>query len=130
MKKLPFHLLAGLLSLALVFSACKKDDDDNDPMEPPVPVCDSVLAPIVFIHGALGSGDTWAPQVQRFLANNACADRLYAFDWNSIDQNEAPDLEALDDLVDTILSRTGASRVNLAGHSAGGRLSYTYLSDP
>lgn len=132
MREPVFLVLAGLLPLALLFFACNPDiDEDGDgTVMPPMPVCDTALGPIIFIHGALGSGDTWAPQVQRFLANEACADRLYAFDWNSIDQDDAPDLAALDALVDTVRARTGAGQVNLAGHSAGGRLSYTYMSDP
>lgn len=132
MKKILPYLLPGLLPLGLLLFACNPDiDEDGDgTVMPPMPVCDTALAPVIFIHGALGSGDTWAPQVQRFLANEACADRLYAFDWNSIDQEDAPDLAALDALVDTVRARTGSERVNLAGHSAGGRLSYTYLSEP
>jgi len=36
--------------------------------------CDDSHAPVVFVHGFLGSGDTWAPQVQRFASNGLCAD--------------------------------------------------------
>jgi triacylglycerol esterase/lipase EstA (alpha/beta hydrolase family) len=40
--------------------------------------------PIVFVHGFLGSGDTYATQFQRFLANGYLPSQLNVFDWNSV----------------------------------------------
>ena len=129
-----FVQLTALGSLFL-FTSCNVTPEDEIPQPPtnPGPIgatCDTSIAPIIFLHGALGSGDTWAIQVQRFLANDLCDDRLYAFDWNSIDQENAPDIAALDLFIEEVLLVTGARQVNLAGHSAGGGLSYEYLSDP
>jgi len=78
-------------------------------------------------HGFLASGDTYATQFQRFTSNNYCADRLFAFDWNTIEQDNAEDL--LDAFIDDVLAQTGATQVNLVGHSAGSGLGYSYLAE-
>ena len=80
--------------------------------------CDNKAAPVVFVHGFLGSGDTWAPQVQRFVSNGVCHDRFFAFDWNSTGGGAADLL--LEKFIDSVLVLTGAEKVHLAGHSAGG----------
>jgi pimeloyl-ACP methyl ester carboxylesterase len=90
--------------------------------------CNDSHAPVVFVHGFLGSGDTWAPQVQRFASNGLCADRFFAFDWNSLAGGGADLL--LDRFIDSVLMVTGSEKVHLAGHSAGGGRGYSYLSDP
>jgi len=90
--------------------------------------CDDSHPPVVFVHGFLGSGDTWAPQVQRFASNGHCADRFFAFDWNSLGGGGADIL--LDRFIDSVLMVTGAEKVHLAGHSAGGGRGYSYLADP
>jgi hypothetical protein len=124
---------ASFLSALLLFfvllqaSTCKKEDDTGMPIDIPE-ACDSTLAPIVFVHGMLASGDTYAAQAQRFASNKYCPGRLYAFDWNTLGQ-QATAIAQLDALIDEVLQQTGAEKVNLAGHSAGGGLCYNYLSD-
>ncbi|GCD78520.1 lipase [Thermaurantimonas aggregans] len=105
--------------------ACRKDKNsaNNNNLNP----CNQ-YTPIVFIHGFLASGDTWAGQVMRFTSNGYCADRLYAFDWNTLSQG-ADNASLLDRFIDSVLQITKASKVNLVGHSAGGGLGYTYLSN-
>jgi hypothetical protein len=88
--------------------------------------CDTLL-PVVFMHGALASGDTYATQVQRFTSNGYCNDLLYAYDWNTL--GGGGDVNSLDAFIDTVLARTGATQVNLVGHSAGGGLGYSYCSN-
>lgn len=108
-----------LVALALV--AC-----GDDPAREPT--CDATLRPVVFAHGLLAASDTWSRQAARFEANGVCADRVVAFDWNTL----APDgAEArLDALIDATLAATGATQVDLVGHSAGGGLGYRYLAEP
>ncbi len=128
MKKILSQTLI-LLSLFFItghFSSCKKDDCDNDSI-PQNEVCRTSNLPVVMMHGFLASGDTWANHAMRFSANGYDDDMLYAFDWNSINQGNSVDL--LDDYIDEILAETGASQVDLIGHSAGGDLGYTYLND-
>ncbi len=118
----PYSIIFILFIIGLVIiSACKQDDE----MET-IP-CDSSVLPIVMAHGFLASGDTYATQVQRFTSNNYCSDRLFAFDWNTLEQDGAEDL--LDAFIDDVLAQTGATQVNLVGHSAGSGLGYGYLTD-
>ncbi len=85
--------------------------------------------PVVMAHGFLAGGDTFANHFARFVANGYCPDRLYAFDWNTLDRG-ADHVAALDALIDRALAATGAAQVDLGGHSAGGGLGYQYLADP
>lgn len=96
--------------------------------DPAPEVCDENLRPIVFMHGFLGGGDNFANQIPRFLANKYCPDRLFVFDWNSL-ADRATIIPLLDAFIDNVLSQTGATKIDLAGHSAGGGLGYTYLEE-
>lgn len=91
--------------------------------------CDNSKNPIVFIHGFLASGDTYAGQIRRFIEAGYCADRLFVFDWNSISGKEKRTDSLLNVFIDSLLIKTGASQVDLVGHSAGGGLGRGYISD-
>ncbi len=130
MYRLP---LAFLVSLLLLVN-CKKENIDDTPKEEfpdpdttQITTCNDTLLPIIAAHGFLASGDTYAKHFLRFTSNNYCAHRLFAYDWNSIGGGNSPVL--LDAFIDEVLATTGASKVNLMGHSAGGGLGYNYLSD-
>ncbi|MCS6990624.1 MAG: alpha/beta fold hydrolase [Chitinophagales bacterium] len=130
------RLIVAFVLLAtgcLLAYGCKKDDPptaqnggqttngSNDTLPPP---CESQHDPIIFLHGFLASGDTWAPQVMRFTSNNYCSNLLYVFDWNTL--NFGSDVEALDRFIDSVRSLHSGKKVNLVGHSAGGGYGYTY----
>jgi pimeloyl-ACP methyl ester carboxylesterase len=89
--------------------------------------CDT-YRPVVMVHGFLASGDTWAKFAQLFTSNGYCNRQMYAFDWNSLSAG-ANNTQALDALIDTIRNRLGVTQVDLIGHSAGGGVCYTYLTD-
>jgi pimeloyl-ACP methyl ester carboxylesterase len=94
--------------------------------------CDPSERPIVFVHGFMGSGDTWANHAMRLSSNGYCHEHIVAFDWNTLDQGENATIARiaeLDGRVDVLLAATGATQVDLVGHSAGGGLSYSYLED-
>lgn len=91
--------------------------------------CDTSLRPVVFIHGFLASGDTWANAVHSFQQAGYCANRLYAFDWNSVGGSGKRTDSLLHQFIAQILTQTGASQVDLVGHSAGGGLGRSYLKD-
>jgi pimeloyl-ACP methyl ester carboxylesterase len=129
-------------TLLLVF-ACQKTD--NTPFQTQLPDagttreevtvplpdpnaqgCD-LLRPVVMVHGFLASGDTWAKFAQLFTSNGYCNRQMHAFDWNTLAQGGNPSA-ALDAFIDTVRARTGATQVDLIGHSAGGGTCYTYLS--
>lgn len=90
--------------------------------------CDTSKRPIVFVHGFLGSGDNWALQLQRFSSNGYCHQRMFVFDWNTINRSKATD-SLLNLFIDAVLQQTKAAQVDLIAHSAGGGLCYNYLND-
>ena len=111
------------------FDALKDEDSAETPSFRSSSDCDSNLRPMVLIHGFMGSGDSYAKHAQRFSSNGYCLDRIFAFDWNTFDQ-ELDSTPILDAFIDQVLSETGSDQVDLAGHSAGGGLSYQYLEAP
>lgn len=114
-----FLLAIFLINISVIcFSQSKKNDKD----------CNATKRPIVFVHGFLGSGDNWAKQIQRFSSNGYCEERMFVFDWNSINRSKATD-SLLNDFIDEVLKKTNATQVDLVGHSAGGGLCYSYLND-
>jgi pimeloyl-ACP methyl ester carboxylesterase len=120
--------------LALGSLACTRADllsntaPENTP--PPAPVeCDTCNYPVVMVHGFLASGDTWTKFHQLFTSNGYKWRALYAFDWNSLNQMGGGNTQLLDQFIDKVLAETGATHVRLMGHSAGGGVCYTYLSD-
>jgi len=118
-----FRLLSLFLIISFfsISSCCKKET-----IQPADNHC-KTLHPIIFIHGFLASGDTWANQVMRFTSNGYCDNLLYAYDWNSV--GGGSDQALLNAFIDTVLSRTGATQVDLVGHSAGGGYGYGYCED-
>ncbi len=102
--------------------------DTVEPEPFPDEACDDSLRPVVMAHGFLASGDTYGAHFQRFSANGYCRDRLFAYDWNTLGQGQ-PREATLDAFIDAVLAETGATQVDLAGHSAGGGLGYDYLAN-
>lgn len=112
------------LVIILLGSSCKKKCDKSGES------CNEELRPVIMVHGFLASGDTWASQAQRFASNSYCSDRIFVFDWNTLNQGgQATNIARLDSFVDAVLSYTASSKVDLIGHSAGGGLGYSYCSD-
>lgn len=91
--------------------------------------CDAGKRPVVFMHGFLASGDTYAGQITRFEQAGYCADRLFVFDWNSIGANGKITDSLLSVFIDQVLAKTHAEQIDLVGHSAGGGLGRGYLMD-
>jgi Lipase (class 2)/Lipase C-terminal domain len=91
--------------------------------------CDNTHRPIVFIHGFLASGDTYATTIQRFIESGYCGSHLFVFDWNSINGNGKKTEASLKEFINAVLEKTKATQVDLVGHSAGGGLGRGYLLD-
>lgn len=89
--------------------------------------CDDKKLPIIFVHGFLASGDSWATQIQRFIKSGYCEDRLFVFDWNTIGEEKSDSL--LDLFIRKVLIKTKAQSINLVAHSAGGGLCFPFLKD-
>lgn len=124
MKKLNIVFLIGTFLIS--FSSCKKSDCEHNNETPENP-CVTATRPIIMVHGFLASGDTYSNHVMRFRQNGYSADMLYAFDWNTLSQGNSVAL--LDAFIDEVLTATGAEKVDLIGHSAGGGLGYSYLNN-
>lgn len=85
--------------------------------------------PIIFVHGMLGSGDSWAKPVQLFRGQEYPSEYLNVMDWNSLMFGQINTSKLLDSVVDHVIAKTGAEKVNLVGHSAGGGVCNAYLKD-
>jgi hypothetical protein len=128
------NLLYMFLSALIIISACKKkdkddDDNNNNNNNNHTTSCNDTVAPVVFLHGTLASGDTYGNMVMRFTGNNYCGNRLFVFDYNGANFGGALDTAGLDDFIDEVLQKTNATQVNLAGHSLGGSFGYQYLNN-
>lgn len=85
--------------------------------------------PMVMIHGFLGAGDNYAAMANRLkMEGGYCNSYLQVYDWNTLARSTTEVLR-LDSVIKAICASTGASQVDLVGHSAGGSLGYSYLSD-
>ena len=91
--------------------------------------CNASFLPVVFVHGFLASGDTYAGQAIRFSEQGYCPGYLRVIDWNTLGGGPKASLGRLDAFINQVLLETQAEKVNLVGHSAGGGLAYTYLAD-
>lgn len=85
--------------------------------------------PIVFIHGFLASGDTWSNAFYFFQLQGYSTSQLFVFDWNSISGANKQTDSLLSSFVNEVLRKTGASQIDLVGHSAGGGLARNLLKD-
>lgn len=85
--------------------------------------------PVIFVHGMLGSGDTWSKTFQYFSAAGYQPANLHVLDWNSVGMNNKKATVQLDSLINQVISSSGSTQVDLVGHSAGGGLCYAYLKD-
>ena len=92
--------------------------------------CTLSTRPLVAVHGFLAAGDTWSSMAQRFASNGQCFERVRAFDWDSLSGSGKETAERLDAFIDRVREETGATQIDLIGHSAGGGLAYDYLSLP
>lgn len=83
--------------------------------------------PIVFVHGMLGSGDTWVKPVQQFINQGYPEEYLEVLDWNTLSPQRSSSARLLDSIINHLIKETGKSKVNLVGHSAGGGLVANFL---
>jgi triacylglycerol esterase/lipase EstA (alpha/beta hydrolase family) len=79
------------------------------------------LRPIVFVHGGSGSGAQYESQAMRFASNGYPPNyiRVHEYDSTFSINTQAQVLAGLDTLVADLLAETGATQVDLLGHSLG-----------
>ncbi|GAA3228082.1 esterase/lipase family protein [Actinocorallia longicatena] len=82
--------------------------------------------PVVFVHGYTGNASNWATAMSVFRSAGYASSELYAYEYNSYGDNRT-NAAGLRTFVDNVLSRTGASQVDIVNHSMGGLVSQWYL---
>jgi pimeloyl-ACP methyl ester carboxylesterase len=86
--------------------------------------------PIVFVHGASGSGAQFESQAMRFTSNGYPPDRVRVLEYDSSALNLSAVHAALDALIAELQAQTGATQIDLMGHSLGTTVSQAYLATP
>jgi hypothetical protein len=89
--------------------------------------------PMIFVHGFAGSAGQFEAQAMRFTSNGYPVDHIVAHEYDSSFglESQAEVLARLDGVIDDLKARTGATQVDLLGHSLGTGLMQAYLeSDP
>ncbi|MDT7845240.1 esterase/lipase family protein [Streptomyces justiciae] len=84
--------------------------------------------PIVFVHGLSSDASSWDDWIADFKADGYASSELYAFsyDWSKSNVTTASQLSTY---VKSVLSSTGASKVDLVVHSMGALNSRYYLKN-
>ncbi|MEV0742841.1 triacylglycerol lipase [Streptomyces sp. NPDC050549] len=84
--------------------------------------------PIVFVHGLSGSASGWDDWVADFEADGYSSSELFAwsYDWTQSNVTTASQLATE---VKSVLAQTGASKVDIVGHSMGTLSSRYYLKN-
>lgn len=82
--------------------------------------------PIIFVHGLSGSASSWDEFVADFKADGYTSDQLFAwsYDWSQSNKTSASQLATE---VQSVLTKTGASKVDLVTHSMGALVGRWYL---
>jgi len=127
MHNLKFHKIISWVLPLMLFVGCIKEDVNSDTGNNQDEYKTSL--PVIMIHGALASGDTYARPTMLLTSNNYPETLLFAFDWNSLGGANAEAQTSLDAFIDIILTQTGKEKCILIGHSAGGGLGYSYCTD-
>lgn len=77
--------------------------------------------PVVFVHGYMVSSSEWNTMLQRFRDAGYPAEALFAIDFrSSLDSHLTHARDELPPYVASALQQTGAARVDIVAHSAGG----------
>jgi len=84
--------------------------------------------PILFVHGYLGSTANFDTMRQRFLADGWKDYELYAYNYSFLSSNATTATE-IRDQVNDIISKTGATKVDIIAHSMGSVSSRYYLKN-
>jgi triacylglycerol lipase len=98
---------------------------------PPPPPPPSGRNPILFVHGWNGRASTWNTMMSQFRSDGYSSNLLYAYTFSSPGSSSsgsnARNARQIQGWVNTILSRTGASKVDLVSHSMGGLSTRYYV---
>jgi triacylglycerol lipase len=82
--------------------------------------------PIVFVHGFQSSGAIWGTMMSWFVSDGWQASQMTAWSYDS-NQSNVTIAGQLKTLVESVLSSTGAAKVDIVTHSMGGLSSRYFL---
>jgi hypothetical protein len=89
--------------------------------------------PVLFVHGVESAGSNFASQEMRFESNGYPHGWVEALDYNSLGaaaQNYNGEVEKqIEAAITALEQRTGASQVDVIGHSEGTKVMYHYLAE-
>ncbi|MEU9735492.1 alpha/beta fold hydrolase [Streptomyces sp. NPDC048002] len=94
----------------------------------PTPAQAATHNPVVFVHGLSSSSSSWDDWIAEFEADGYTSAELsaWSYDWS---QSNVTTARQLASHISTVLSRTGASKVDLVVHSMGALGSRYYLKN-
>ncbi|WP_020667821.1 lipase family alpha/beta hydrolase [Amycolatopsis nigrescens] len=75
--------------------------------------------PVLLVHGLFGSPSNWDALKSKLKAAGYTDDQLITFGYNSTSQSNVTTAEKFAAKVDEVLAATGASKVDVVGHSMG-----------
>ena len=84
--------------------------------------------PVLFVHGWNSSGATWVTMIDRFKTDGYTDLELFNWSYNTA-QSNAVTAQQLSAKVDSILSVTGASKVDIVTHSMGALSTRYYIKN-
>ena len=93
---------------------------------PGVPANAATSTPVIFVHGYTGNASNWTTALSVFRAGGFT--RLYTYNYNWAGSNETS-AAGLRNMVNSVRSQTGASKVAIVNHSMGGLVTRWYLEE-
>jgi pimeloyl-ACP methyl ester carboxylesterase len=91
------------------------------------------MLPVLLVHGVESAGSNFASQEMRFESNGYPHSWVEALDYNSLGAaatNYAGEVEEqIEAAIAALKQRTGASQVDVVGHSEGTKVMYHYLAE-
>ncbi|WP_269856696.1 esterase/lipase family protein [Streptomyces sp. RPT161] len=103
-------LLATALATATLSAVTSSAPAQAAPAEPD---------PVVFVHGRNAGPGVWGGMMTDFTAAGYPQDRLFAWSYDTSQSTNEVLSGQLSSYVDTVLARTGATRVDIVAHSLG-----------
>jgi len=114
LKKRLVLVVPMLLALVLAAAAHRQSD--------PAPAEAATINPIILVHGFTGTPSSMNTLKSRFEAQGRQA---FAIDYTS--ENNVTNAQALATFINSVKAQTGASQVDLVGHSMGGLSTRYYI---
>jgi triacylglycerol lipase len=121
------RLRISAAAVSLAFLAACSSDTLTGP-SPRAVVLTATRNPVLFVHGWNSSGAAWFTMIDRFKADGYSDQELFNWSYYSA-QSNATTAQELSRKVDSILTVTGASKVDIVTHSMGALSARYYIKN-